>query len=175
MLFRLYAARGKKIFASIDPRVSSLAVLACIGALLLTDPGRAWRPVYVFIAVSAVIPVIIYVAIHLECTGFLRSCYTFLGAISFAVYSIQGPIVQVIENSLSRFSAVPIEVWAPWPGIALVAIVVPLAWILHRHFDEPLRRSILTSTIPFPTVPSRPDASSRAAVDTTERRQHPSR
>jgi peptidoglycan/LPS O-acetylase OafA/YrhL len=64
-----------------------------------------------------------------------------LGAISYAVYMIHYPLYEFMKRANWKFPALSHE-WAPWTGIALMAVTLALGWIAERYYDRPVRRAL---------------------------------
>jgi peptidoglycan/LPS O-acetylase OafA/YrhL len=58
----------------------------------------------------------------------------FLGDISYPLYIIHGPLLN-LDGPL-KHSTIPVEIWKP----AVIAILIFISWVLARYIDAPARR-----------------------------------
>lgn len=140
LLYRHYRSRGAPTVYGRDANRASAAIMIALALLLLARPPLAWEPVYSFFSVVVVIPALIYAAMQFEADGQQRRLYTFLGAVSFAIYAIHDPLLHALEGALPPAQ---VQGFTPWLGIAFASALIPLCWLIHSRLDEPLRRAVL--------------------------------
>ncbi|MDQ1831440.1 acyltransferase family protein [Massilia scottii] len=114
---------------------------ALLLALLLARPSPALRPWFDFMAVTMAFPVLVYVAMGCRMTGRAARACALLGAISYPLYVLHVPLGRLVNGVLAKLPMGPLPV--PWAGLAFVAVLLPLCWLLDRRVDAPLRRCLL--------------------------------
>lgn len=124
----------------------SWAALAAVVLLLLFEPGASLRPIYDLALAMVVLPTLIGVAATVEPGPRSARVMAFLGAISFPIYAVHYPSVELARRAL-RMKGIEPAATAPWSGLALVAALIGLAWALAR-IDVHARRTLVRASVP---------------------------
>ena len=142
LLLRLYRQSGSPQLPPRPSATRSIAILAALIAILIADPPQALVPIYSFVAVTVLIPALIWAAMHCEPPGRLRDLYVFLGAISFALYTLHEPLLFWFENVVRHAAPGSVETWGIQLGALYLTITITACWFIHSRLDEPLRRRL---------------------------------
>jgi peptidoglycan/LPS O-acetylase OafA/YrhL len=118
-------------------------LLSSVAVLLSVAPGPGVRPYFDFLAVVAVFPLIVYAALRFQPGGVGARLCKFGGAVSYALYAIHYPLSTLTRYAVIRFTGMPIEHYAPWGGIAFVAVLLFVCVLLDYLYDSPLRAYLL--------------------------------
>ncbi|NHZ80969.1 acyltransferase family protein [Massilia sp. CCM 8695] len=110
-------------------------------AVLLARPSAALRPWFDFVAVTVAFPVLIYLAMACRLSGAAARACALLGALSYPLYVLHVPLGRLVNGVLVKLPMAPVPV--PWAGLAFVAVLLPLCWLIDRRADAPLRRWLL--------------------------------
>lgn len=78
------------------------------------------------------------------------------GRISYAIYILHQPVREVLDRIAWRSTIV--SDLAPWSGLAVMALMVVVAWAAERYYDRPVRRAIVN------WLRSRPEARRKRAA-----------
>jgi peptidoglycan/LPS O-acetylase OafA/YrhL len=118
--------RQRENIPAIFKRVSPLALIAILGALMAFNPAPEWKAVYCLAVVFIASPFLIAVGAVTEPTGRVRRAFSFLGQISLALYLLHVPL-------LRGFSM--LAMWLNWPrvlmGILAIFLCVGAATVAH--------------------------------------------
>jgi peptidoglycan/LPS O-acetylase OafA/YrhL len=115
------------------------------GAILLTlavfaiAPAGGARVLYDLAAIVIVFPVMVMTGAIAPTAPLLSGFYGWLGRISYPIYIIHTPMLMIIAGAGKAFSIDPFA-HHPWFGILMAAMVVIVADIATRIYDEPVRR-----------------------------------
>ena len=121
------------------PRVPASLLVMAAAAMLLFDPPAGWRAVYDAISVLALFPVLVWSATHVEPRRGITAC-TALGLISYPLYMIHIPAQSMAMGVVREVIGSGAEHFAPWLGLAVIAWLLALSWLLARYVDPRLRR-----------------------------------
>jgi peptidoglycan/LPS O-acetylase OafA/YrhL len=132
-----------------------LTLLACFG---LTPTSQAMG-LYGLLLVVIVFPVLLILAANHQPrhSGSAALC-TFLGIISYAIYVLHVPLLALIEQLRPLAGDRYTGISAPRDGLAFLALLTGMAWLLDKYFDVPLRARLnrrlrsLTATRPTDRV-----------------------
>jgi peptidoglycan/LPS O-acetylase OafA/YrhL len=160
LIYRRYASR-RAAAISRTATFKACAVIAIIGALLLAHPPPGLKPLYDFAAVTLAFPLLIYIALWFQPTRACARICGFLGAISYAVYTLHAPLGDLVQGLLRAATSAPIEAYAPWSGLIFFLLLIPLCRAIDTIYDKPVRRRLLA--LKHPAEPLRPAS---AAPDT---------
>lgn len=135
-LHRLFAARGGR------PSSVGVAVLLPLALPLLfaVNPG-GWRAIYELAFIGLVTPALLWLCAHAAPGPRLGRLYAFLGAVSYAVYVLHYPLIELIRRALRIFGEQP-ETFAPWLGVMVLIALLLGAWLADRIYDLPVRRRL---------------------------------
>lgn len=120
-------------------RIHSTIILAVCGMIFLIDPG-AYTGIYELACVLVILPALVVLGISTEPVGRLRSTFSFLGLISYGVYCLHFPLVLGVKGVLQKLTGSDISYLAPWTGIAFLAVLILLCWIVDKAYDAPVRK-----------------------------------
>jgi len=59
-----------------------------------------------------------------------------LGLVSYSLYLVHWPLLQLAQARVGYDDPLPL-----WSTLALAGLAVPVAWVLHRFIEQPLRRA----------------------------------
>jgi peptidoglycan/LPS O-acetylase OafA/YrhL len=125
-------------------RISGIILVAiCIGLMMVSFSNQHTRLVQHLCTIVFVFPGIMAIAFKLPESEFSRA-YVFLGACSYPLYCIHGPILSWAKALLDRLSAGPIWLWLLVPPLILAAYYLDVsvdrpvrAYLRERHESEP--------------------------------------
>jgi len=116
------------------PMILSLLPVAVLIAILAAPVQPPARPFYDGIAVMVVFPLIIVAAISWDFTKHGNREAGFLGDISYPLYAVHFPILQMFYNMTKHCH---FHAWAV--AAAYVPAMIVFAWLLARFYDAPVR------------------------------------
>lgn len=143
LLYRLFLSRTRSSTRLAKAQFPAWGILAAVAAILLAAPSVWLRPIYDFIIVVAVFPLLIYASLHVQTAGASERIFRFLGATSYAVYIIHAPMSLLAEGILQRTWLLRVQDYRPWTGLAFLTLLLSLCWLLDRVYDAPVRRYLL--------------------------------
>lgn len=117
---------------------SPIPVPAIIPALLLLlafVPAPGW---YDTLAVMLIFPAILLLGSRVR-PGREADFMTFLGMISYPIYALHYTVVTSATAILQKVLHVRVEAFAPWAGIALLAVLIAGSWAVEKFYDRPVR------------------------------------
>ncbi|MBS0281097.1 MAG: acyltransferase [Proteobacteria bacterium] len=117
---------------------SPMALLPIIGfALLLAFPWPpAFGEMYDLVAVFVLLPALLWLSMRIELPEILHGAGAALGDISYPLYAIHFPLLQVFL--LVFFRGLHLPLWLV--SLLFLAGIVWLSWYLAHRFDAPIRR-----------------------------------
>jgi peptidoglycan/LPS O-acetylase OafA/YrhL len=62
-----------------------------------------------------------------------------LGTLSYPVYVLHVPVARTLNGVLAKGLHVPVEHWAPYVGLAFLALFLPACLLADRWYDGPAR------------------------------------
>jgi peptidoglycan/LPS O-acetylase OafA/YrhL len=115
----------------------ALLPICMLVAALAWTPPVLHRGIWELFCVFVLFPGILAAGIRLELPEIIARPFTFLGAISYAVYAIHGPLI-IVVNKISEHLGL-----GEWPAIALyIAVLIMGAQTVVVLFDGPVRKAI---------------------------------
>ncbi len=126
-------------------RLNALLVIAAMLVLLAIDPKGA-RAAYDLAAVVVGFPAIVILASLTRPTR-LVGPFTFLGTTSYGIYAIHHPIINLLNGTVIKLMGRTPGHFAPWLGLAFMAVLLGAAWLLDKYYDEPVRRWLSTTQL----------------------------
>jgi peptidoglycan/LPS O-acetylase OafA/YrhL len=119
----------------------AFVIMAAIPVVCLF-PAPAELRVYaeLFVVVGLGVP-ILWISRLVEPPSQLAKLFLSAGRISYAMYILHVPVVELFSHQQWRFYLYGIM--PPLPGLLLLATAVVIAWIAERFFDRPVRRMIV--------------------------------
>lgn len=134
-------------------RLGAPALLGTVGCLLLSFFSKGNWTVDIVLAVG-VFPMLVLFAAKGE---FGKTCATIggrLGDISYSVYLLQTPAMLLVSWAFRKLTGHNIADFAPWSGIAFIAVLLGVSYLCWRHFELPAR-SRLRRWLGSPRRPAR--------------------
>jgi peptidoglycan/LPS O-acetylase OafA/YrhL len=114
----------------------ALVPVAALGLLLAAPWPAAFGAQYDAIAIFVVFPLLLWLGARTELPQRLQPAGAVLGDISYPLYAIHFPLLQIFFHVFFRTLHLP----AALTGVLFVAGAVWLSWYLAHRFDAPLRR-----------------------------------
>lgn len=100
-----------------------------------------WRPfVDIALACGLLLPILLLCQAIRPPDAFSK-LFMVGGQISYAVYILHQPIREILKRIEWRSTVV--ADYAPWTGIAVMALIVAIAYFAERYYDRPVRRAIV--------------------------------
>jgi len=141
LLFRVW--QTGKMRVSISPFLCALLLLV---ALLVPLPG-AFRLRTDLSVIFLFFPVLLFVSANSQPPPQLNGLFRGLGISSYAVYVLHVPIGMYFEHVWNLIRPGQMAHDAPWPGIVFIALILAIAPLVDRVYDQParafLRRKLL--------------------------------
>ncbi len=125
------------------PTVACWAVISAVCLLFACSPDARLQPYYDFTAVTLGFPALVYLALLVQPAGASAVACRFLGAISYAVYTLHAPVGGLIEGLYEALIHTSLDTYAPSAGVGLFLILVPVCLLADRVYDYPVRRYLL--------------------------------
>ncbi len=144
LICRWYTRRPK-VIGGLAGNVASWAVATLVAVLLVLPIADRLQSAYDFTVVIAVFPVIVAVSLAFEMSGASAVIFKFLGVISYAVYVLHAPLARLIEAVLPKHGA-EIVPFAPLAGLAFLAVLIVVCYLVDLIYDIPIRRRLTTRT-----------------------------
>jgi peptidoglycan/LPS O-acetylase OafA/YrhL len=107
--------------------------------IFMVAPPEGLRPVFDLIAVLLVFPAIIALAARCEPGAAGARLFRWVGVISFPIYAIHYPVLELMRRSLHALHLDAL--YAPAMAAACVGLVIA-SWLLVRFYDEPMRAAL---------------------------------
>jgi peptidoglycan/LPS O-acetylase OafA/YrhL len=140
LLYRLFSSRASTEIKGRFAAYALSGVLALVLALLTSSPGPAIQPYFDFVAVVVIFPAIVYLMLRVELAGGSARLCKFMGATSYALYILHGPLCGLIRGLLKGRAGVSVEDYAPMIGVGLLITLLALCWVIDSVYDGPVRR-----------------------------------
>lgn len=144
LVYRLFLATDRGCWPVRHARaILPVAALTLAAALYWVAKSAVARPYTHLLVVLLVFPLATYVALWLEPAGWTARVMKVLGALSYPIYTLHVPAGLLFLEVYARLAGAAVPAGARWPGIVFLALFLPLCWVLHTYYDEPLRRRLL--------------------------------
>jgi len=145
LLYRAYLVYGSRLAqlltrSRLTRQSLPWLLIGAVLALLMAGPAPGWQPLFDFVAVLAVFPALIFLALCVAPRGRGAGLARWLGAVSYPVYVLHVPLALLSGPWLEQYCGASSA--SVRPGLAFVAILLPLCWALNRYFDTPLRQRV---------------------------------
>jgi peptidoglycan/LPS O-acetylase OafA/YrhL len=114
-------------------------VAAGVTLVLMLSPSANIAPYYDFFAVTIVFPFMIYWAMRFRAVGVSAKAFSVLGILSYPMYMLHDPVLVMTKHASVALTGNKIDAYAPVAGIAVLAVVIVLAWLANNYYDEPVR------------------------------------
>lgn len=119
----------------------ALLSVGLVPLLCWAHPSPAIRPIYDLVAVLLILPATIWFSHRVQTPKVFDGLFTFLRRISYVVFAIHFPIYELFRHISWRRPEMT-TTWAPYVGIALLAVVIVAATLVERFYDAPLRTAV---------------------------------
>lgn len=143
---------------STGPGARARAVVLVGGAvvMLAASPPAPLRAIYELVAVTMLFPLLIGLAMRCPLSGSDARRAAVLGTLSYPVYVLHVPVARTLNGVLSKGLHVPVEHWAPYAGLAFLALFLPACLLADRWYDGPVRARLGGLLLPkFSKLPGR--------------------
>jgi peptidoglycan/LPS O-acetylase OafA/YrhL len=116
-----------------------------------------WRPheeavyawLYELAVISVWMPLMVWLGTGSVAKGAWRHVCAALGAISYPLYIIHAPIYLFVGRYDNWQGSVYFDKNAPWPALALIAVLCLVAWLIATYIDIPIRRRASRTLLPL--------------------------
>lgn len=119
----------------------AVPMMVMLPAVCFIPATPEWRPfVDIALACGILLPIL------LVCQSFIppdrfAALFTLGGQISYAVYILHQPMREILERI--QWKSTIVSDLAPWSGMAVMALVVAIAFLAERYYDRPVRTAIV--------------------------------
>jgi peptidoglycan/LPS O-acetylase OafA/YrhL len=134
LLFRAW--KTGKMRVSVSPIVCALLLLA---ALLVPVPER-FRPMTELLIVFFYFPALLFISAQAQPSVWLGKVFRNIGIASYAIYMLHVPAAMYFEHVWNIVRPHRLAHDAPWPGLLFIALVVAVAPLVDRFYDQPARK-----------------------------------
>ena len=122
--------------------VPAIMPLAAILILLMIQPAAHLRPAYDLTCVVILFPLLMLASAQSPPQGRLALVFGFTGAISYALYALHFPILEVVFAAFTSLTHGHVEKVAPWGGILSMTLFLVVAWLADQYWDRPIRNRL---------------------------------
>lgn len=123
-------------------------IIGTIILLLMVSPSPAIRPYFVSALVLLVFPILIYISLWFQPSGFLALACKKLGVASYGIYALHVPLAGFIHGFLIKILKLDVNQFAPWSGFIFLFLLFSICLFLDQFYDKPVRRSISSTNQP---------------------------
>ena len=120
-------------------KVHPFLPVAAVLVLLIIEPAAVLRPAYDLTCVVFFFPLLMLAGAQSPPQRKLAAVFGFTGAISYALYALHFPILEVVFAAFTKLTGGHVEQVAPWGGVLSMALFVIVAWLADRYWDRPIR------------------------------------
>jgi peptidoglycan/LPS O-acetylase OafA/YrhL len=113
--------------------------VAAVFALLMFEPAEGLRPAYDLTCVAFFFPLLMLAGAQSPPRGKLAVIFGFTGGISYALYALHFPILEVVFAAFTKLTNGHVATVAPWAGMLSMASFLVVAWLADRYWDRPIR------------------------------------
>ncbi|UYO00518.1 MAG: acyltransferase [Devosia sp.] len=140
---------GVLIYRHRDALVRNWSWTAWPSFVLLTvvlawPTNEALRPYFDLLAILLLLPAILIFAAGSRPSPSSIPLLTALGALSYGIYVLHGVFLRIVNTNFGLRD--PVTAMQPWSGLLIIAAMVPICLFLDRHYDQPIRRWLLSVT-----------------------------
>jgi peptidoglycan/LPS O-acetylase OafA/YrhL len=139
LLYRKRSAGAERRQTRLDMVLPPLFILFAV--LALPDLNRLWASLYAVVCIVFVFPALLWLGADYEPPAWLLPLFRGLGTSSYPVYILQVPAAVLVTGVLN-VAGYPPSGFAPWSGIAFMAFLTALAFVLVRHVEQPVRQRL---------------------------------
>lgn len=134
------------------PPWAGYELIAVLGVILF-QPHAFWVHGNLAVALLA-FPILVWLGSAVRETGWIARAGGFLGALSYPLYILHWPVIDLTHGLLSKVDPDGryVALWMPLQ----IALVVSIAWFAMKLFDEPVRAWLTRATRRKPAAPLAP-------------------
>ncbi len=148
-LYRLGPGRRNVAVSTGDSaRMRALILVGVVVGLLAASPPAPLRAVYELVAVTVLFPLLIGLAMRCPLSGSGARWAAVLGTLSYPVYVLHVPVARTLNGVLAKGLHLPVEHWAPYGGLAFLALFLPACLLADRWYDGPVRARLGSLLLP---------------------------
>jgi peptidoglycan/LPS O-acetylase OafA/YrhL len=140
VLYKLSKSRVPALLPARNNTSIAAALMAVVLLLLMINVPDGARAAYDLVCVYIFFPAIIFVAASFNPKPAGYGLFAWLGAVSYPLYAVHFPIEKMLTSILQRWKGGILI--APLPGVAMLAGLVVLSFLLYKYFDLPVRTFI---------------------------------
>ncbi len=119
----------------------AVPLLVMLPAICFIPATPEWRPfVDIALACGVLLPLLL-ICQSLRPPDRFTALFTIAGQLSYAIYILHQPVREVIKRI--QWSSTIVSDVAPWSGMAVMALVVAVAYVAERYYDRPMRSAIV--------------------------------
>jgi len=133
LLLRL--RRGGFLQMHVHPVLPVAAVLV----LLMIEPGVHLRAAYDLTCVVFLFPLLMLAGAQSPPQRRLARVFAFTGGISYALYVLHFPILEVVFAVFTTLTHGHVGKVAPWGGLLSMTLFLAIAWLADKYWDRPIR------------------------------------
>ena len=137
-------------------RTRAIVLVGMAVVLLAASPPAPLRAIYELVAVTVLFPSLIGLAMRSPLSGSDARRAAMLGTLSYPVYVLHVPVARTLNGVLDKGLHVQVEHWAPYVGLAFLALFLPACLLADRWYDGPVRARLGGLLLPkFSKLPGR--------------------
>ena len=141
--YRIFTARARRPLDAGRHVPALIGVLCVIAIILMSAPSSSVQPYFDFLCVTAVFPVITYLALWIEPVGIAAQICKVWGTISYALYALHAPVGYLVQGWAKAKFGLAVEIYAPEIGASFLVLLMAACWIADTIYDWPFRRLLL--------------------------------
>jgi peptidoglycan/LPS O-acetylase OafA/YrhL len=133
------SVRNAPVSAGGGTRRRAVLLVGVVVAVLAASPPAPLRAVYELVAVTVLFPLLIGLAMRCPLSGSGARWAAVLGTLSYPVYVLHVPVARILNGVLAKGLHMPVDQWAPYAGLAFLALFLPACLLADRWYDRPVR------------------------------------
>ena len=136
-----YRLAGSPRMANRPKHWFAVPLLVMLPAICFIPATPEWRPfVDIALACGILLPLLL-ICQSLRPPDRFAGLFTLGGQISYGVYILHQPIREIVKR-VSWKSTIVSDL-APWSGMAIMVLVVAIAFVAERYYDRPVRGALV--------------------------------
>lgn len=128
------------------PLPAGAVLLALLLLFAVTLEGHA-RTIFDIAAVLVLLPLLLIAGIRNEPNHF-KFAFTFLGVTSYPIYVLHVPLQKYVGNAIDKIFGGDVAGHAPWIGLGILTLMLPIGWCAARFYDAPVRQMLARALRP---------------------------